>query len=91
MEGGNLEEAKENYSGLYGEKFEIKNGHHFVNTFEIIENAFDAGANWQKKRMLIGGSYLDNVIKIVFKLTNKGYSLNDITKILKQANEDENT
>ena len=86
----NLEQAKEDYSGLYAEKYEIKNGHHFINTFEIIENAFDAGANWYKKRM-VSGSYLDKVIKIVFELTNKGYSLNDITKILKQANEDENT
>jgi hypothetical protein len=46
-----LEEAAENYSIIHGEKYEVKGELHFVNTFNDIENAFIAGAEWQAKQM----------------------------------------
>jgi hypothetical protein len=46
-----IEEAAENYSGIHGERYEVKGELHFVNTFPNVENAFIAGAKWMEDRM----------------------------------------
>ena len=45
-----LEEGAENYSAIHGERYEVKGQLHFVNTFMDVENAFVAGAKWQKEQ-----------------------------------------
>jgi hypothetical protein len=46
-----LEEASESYSIIHGEKYEIKGGLHFINTFNDVKEAFIAGSKWQSEIM----------------------------------------
>ena len=46
-----LEKAAEDYSDIYGEKYEVKGTLAFINTYPAVQEAFEAGASWQAERV----------------------------------------